>query len=119
MAQPEQRKHIRKDIRMPCSVQFSSGHMLFGQTKSIGLNGVTIELGAMPVGNRMKVALGDTGLLRIRFTNKKSEDSIRIQCQVTNMAANGMGLSIRFYELNKKDQLVLGKIIASGIGRIE
>ena len=58
----------------------------------------------MPTGKN-KVSIGESGLLSLRFINGKVNDSIRVHCQVTNMSANGMGLSIRFYELNKKERL--------------
>lgn len=35
------------------------------------------------------------------------------------MTANGMGLSIQFYELNKKEQAILGQIIATEKTTIE
>lgn len=55
----------------------------------------------------------------MRFINGKIDDAIRVHCQVVHMTANGMGLSIHFYELNKKEQVILGQIIATEKTTIE
>ena len=113
MPEVEHRKFIQKDIHMSCVVQFPSGITFYGHSKNLSLEGVTIELASMPIGN-VSVNIGEGGLLIMHYLNGKADDSIRVHCQVTHMTANGMGLSIRFYELNKQEQAILGQIIASG-----
>ena len=41
------------------------------------------------------------------------------QCQVVHILGNGMGLSARFSELNKREQEMLGRMIASGRAQID
>lgn len=114
----EHRKYIQKHIHLSCVVSFPSGNTFYGHSKDLSLESVTIELSSMPTGKN-KVSIGESGLLSLRFINGKVNDSIRVHCQVTNMSANGMGLSIRFYELNKKEQAILGQIIATESATIE
>ena len=112
MPEVEHRKFIQKDIHMSCVVQFPSGITFYGHSKNLSLEGVTIELASMPIGN-VSVDIGEGGLLIMHYLYGKVHDSIRVHCQVTHMTANGMGLSIRFYELNKHEQVILGQIIAT------
>ena len=112
MPKVEHRKFIQKDIHMSCVVQFPSGNTFYGHSKGLSLEGVTIELASMPSG-KMGVTIGESGLLIMHYLNGKADDSIRVHCQVAHMTANGMGLSIRFFELSKKEQAILGQIIAT------
>ena len=112
MPEVEHRKFIQKDIHMSCVVQFPSGITFYGHSKGLSLEGVTIELASMTV-CKVKVNIGESGLLIMHYLYGKVHDSIRVHCQVTHMSANGMGLSIRFYELNKHEQAILGQIIAT------
>jgi len=115
----EHRKFIRKNIHMSCVVQFPSGTTFHGHSKDLSLEGVTIQLASMPTGPKKTTAIGESGLLVMRFINGKVDDAIRVHCQLVHMTANGMGLSINFYELNKKEQAILGQIIATEKTTIE
>ncbi|OUR65677.1 hypothetical protein A9Q79_01405 [Methylophaga sp. 42_25_T18] len=118
MPKVEHRKFVRKDIHMSCVVQFPSGNTFYGHSKNLSLEGVTIDLASMPMG-KVNAHIGESGLLIMHYLNDKADDSIRVHCQITHMTANGMGLSIRFYELNKKEQAILGQIIATESIEIE
>lgn len=109
----EYRKHIRRDCRLACIVQFASGITVYGHSKTVGLDGLTVLLTTLPASGQKVINQGDTGLLTLRFRQEHEEKSLKVQCQVTNKMANGLGLSIRFYELNKQEQKTLGQLILS------
>ena len=119
MPEIEHRKFVRKRIHLTCVVQFPSGVTFHGHSKDLSLEGITIELASIPSGPKKSVAIGESGLLIMRFINGKIDDAIRVHCQVVHMTANGMGLSIHFYELNKYEQAILGQIIATESSEIE
>jgi len=114
MTNIERKHYIHKNIHMSCVVQFpSSGNTFYGHTQELSLDAITVELSAMPYGNHVKVRLGEVGLLILHFVEGYHEDIIRMHCQVTHMTGNGMGLSIRFYDLTKKEQELIGQVVAS------
>ncbi len=114
MPQVERRKFVRKAIRMQCVVQFSSGVTLYGNTVDLSLNGVAVESTSMPQPSGSAIAPGASGLLTLKFKNGPVADVILAKCQVMHVLANGIGLSVRFSELNKKELNLLGQMIASG-----
>ena len=114
MTNIERRKFVRKAIRMSCVVQFSSGTTVYGYTKDLSLNGVSVESNSVTSTSQNKIALGETGLLTLKFKNGAVADAIRVQCQVMHLLANGIGLSVRFSELSTKEMGLIGQMIASG-----
>jgi hypothetical protein len=42
-----------------------------------------------------------------------------VQCQVVHILGNGMGLSAQFSDLNKREQDMLGTMLASGRAQID
>ena len=118
MRECEHRTHVRRDCRLACIVQFASGMTVFGHSKSIGLDGLTVMLSSLPKTDTPSINNGDSGLLTLRFLDGREESSLKLQCQVTNKMASGLGLSIRLYELSKKEQLILGQLVATGTSNI-
>ena len=114
MTKVERRKFVRKTIRIPCVVQFSSGTTVYGNTSDLSLDGATVEFTSMSGTTQKKIAPGEIGLLTLKFKNGAVADAILAQCQVMHMLANGIGLSVRFAELSKRELDLLGRMIASG-----
>jgi len=110
----ERRTHIRKQIRMPCTLVFSNGLTIYGYTSNVGLEGIAVESSMNMSKMDKSISLSDSGLLMISYTKNKSEEKIRLRCQVRHISGNGFGLSIRFYELNANEQEILGRVIAKG-----
>ena len=119
MTKIERRKFVRKALRMPCVVQFSSGTTIYGNTHNISLDGVTIESTSMSNPAQTQIAMGEVGLLTLKFKNGAKADAILTQCQVMHLLANGVGLSVRFSELSNKELDLLGQMIASGKSQID
>jgi len=115
----ERRKFIRKRVRMACAFSMSSGMMFYGNTVDVSLQGVCMESPSFSSGSGGPLNPGDSGLLTLRFRIGDKEENMKVRCQVMHVAANGVGLSIRYADLSKKDQDNLGKIIASGKANIE
>ena len=84
MPKVEHRKFIQKNIHMACVVQFPSGNIFYGHSKNLSLEGVTIELAAAPTG-KVKVNVGESGLLIMHFINGKADDTLRLHCQVKHI----------------------------------
>jgi hypothetical protein len=99
---------------MSCVVQFSSGTTVYGNTTDLSLDGVAVEATSMADTTQNKISMGESGLLTLKFKNGAIADAILAKCQVMHLLANGIGLSVRFSELNKKDLNLLGQMIASG-----
>lgn len=114
MAEIERRKHVRKNVRLSCVVQFSSGITIYGNTKDLSLSGVTIDSTSMSGPGKKNPEQGEGGLLTLKFKRHNIVDAILVQCQVAHVTANGIGLSVRLSELSKKDQELLGQIVATG-----
>jgi len=119
MTKIERRKFVRKAIRMPCVVQFPSGITINGSTRDLSLDGANVESTSMQGPDKKNLTLGENGLLTLKFKKGAIADSILVQCQVLHMVANGIGLSVRFSELNKKEQDLLGQMIASGKAEVD
>jgi hypothetical protein len=100
----------KTSLRLSSIIHFLSGTTVYGHTREIDHEGVTIELSAVPNENQL-IGVGDAGLLSLRYLKQGIEEYMRMRCQVTHCSANGMGVSIRFYELNKREQIILNKII--------
>jgi len=118
MPEIERRSHIRKHIRMPCSVVFSSGATIFGYTSNVCLEGIAVESSMNLRNLENSISVGESGLLLITYSNNRQEEKIRLRCQVKHLSGNGFGLTIRFYELTPGDQEILGTMIASGSANI-
>ena len=114
MTKIERRKFVRKAIRMSCVVQFSSGTTVYGNTTELSLDGAAVEATSMQDTTQNKISMGESGLLTLKFKNGAVADAILAKCQVMHLLANGIGLSVRFSELNKRELNLLGKMIASG-----
>ncbi len=115
----ERRTSVRKIIRMQCVARFASGIEINGITRNISLNGAEIEASAISgTGKRIPVP-GELGLLTLKFRHAGAPDSIMVQCQVVHILGNGMGLTARFSELSKREQDMLGMMIASGRPQID
>ena len=93
--------------------------MFYGNTVDVSLQGVCMESPGFPKSPGGTLNPGDSGLLTLRFRVGEKESNMKVKCQVMHIAANGVGLSIRYADLNKKDQDYLGMIIASGKANIE
>lgn len=119
MAKIERRKFLRKPIRMPCAVQFSSGTTIYGNTSDLSLNGAAVEFTSASGAFQSKISPGEIGLLTLKFRNGADADSIMAQCQVMHMLPSGVGLSVRFSELSKQQQDLLGQMIASGKPQVD
>ena len=115
----ERRGSVRKDIRMACVARFGSGTEINGITRNISLSGVEIEASSVSGPAKKIPETGELGLLTLKFKHLGSPDSIMVQCQVVHILGNGMGLSARFSELNKREQDMLGTMIASGRPQID
>ncbi len=115
----ERRTSVRKVIRMACVARFASGVEINGITRNISLNGVEIEASSMSGPSKKPPATGELGLLTLKFKHAGSPDSIMVQCQVVHILGNGMGLTARFSELSKREQDMLGMMIASGRPQID
>ena len=118
MAHIERRKHIRKSVRLQCVVQFSSGISIYGHTKDLSLSGVNIESTPMSESGQRNPQPGESGLLTLKFKRDDVVDAILVQCRVVHVTANGIGLAVRLSELSKKDQALVGQIIATGKSEI-
>jgi len=119
MSNIERRSSVRKPIRMACVVRFPSGVSINGITRNISLDGAEVESGSMSgPSNRVPVP-GESGVLTLKFKHAGSPDSLMAQCQVVHILGNGMGLSARFSELNRREQEILGRMISSGRPEIE
>ena len=119
MVKIERRSSVRKVIRMACEVRFPSGISISGITRNISLDGVEVEASSVSGNKDRMPAPGESGLLTLKFKHAGSPDSIMAQCQVVHILGNGMGLSARFSELNKREQEMLGRMIASGRAQID
>ena len=119
MTKIERRKFIRKAIRMSCVVQFSSGITIYGNTRELSLEGAVVESTSMSGTNKKTPAPGENGLLTLKFKKGAAADSILVQCRVIHLVANGIGLSVRFSELTKRETNFLGQMIASGKAEVD
>ena len=115
----ERRTSVRKIIRMQCVARFSSGLEINGITKNISLTGVEVEASAIS-GTSQKIPVpGELGLLTLKFRHAGSPDSMMVQCQVVHILGNGLGLSAQFTDLSKREQVMLGMMLASGRAQID
>ena len=115
----ERRASVRKVIRMACVARFASGMDINGVTRNMSLSGVEIEASSVSGASKKPPVTGELGLLTLKFKNGGSPDSMMVQCQVVHILGNGMGLSARFSELSKREQDMLGMMIASGRPQID
>ncbi len=115
----ERRTSVRKVIRMQCVVRFASGIEINGITRNISLNGVEVEASAISGTSKRVPAPGELGLLTLKFRHAGSPDSMMVQCQVVHILGNGMGMSAQFSDLSKREQVMLGIMIASGRAQID
>jgi hypothetical protein len=115
----ERRTSVRKVIRMACVARFGSGTEINGITRNISLSGVEIEASSVSGPSKKIPETGELGLLTLKFRHLGAPDSIMVQCQVVHILGNGMGLSARFSELSKREQDMLGTMIASGRPQID
>ncbi len=118
MAHIERRRRIRKPVRLQCIVQFSSGVSIYGHTRDLSLSGVNIESAPVSGTGKRNPQPGETGLLTLKFKRDDVVDSLLVQCRVVHVTANGIGLAVRLSELSKKDQQIVGQIIATGKAEI-
>jgi len=119
MKQVERRSSVRKMIRMACVVRFPSGVSINGITRNLSLDGAEIESGSMSGPSDRVPAAGESGVLTLKFRHAGSPDSLMAQCQVVHILGNGMGLTARFSELSRREQEILGRMIASGRPDVE
>ncbi|MCP4767950.1 MAG: PilZ domain-containing protein [Gammaproteobacteria bacterium] len=115
----ERRSSVRKVIRMACVVRFSSGIEINGVTQNVSLNGVGIEASSVGGPSKRIPTPGEMGLLTLKFRHGGAPDSMMVQCQVMHILGNGMGLSAQFSDLNKREQDMLGTMLASGRPQID
>jgi hypothetical protein len=115
----ERRSSVRKAIRMACVVRFPSGLTVNGITRNISLDGVEVESNSVSGSSNRLPTPGEPGLLTLKFRHAGSPDSIMVQCQLVHILGNGMGLSARFSDLNRREQEMLGRMIASGRAQID
>ena len=115
----ERRSSVRIAIRMACEVRFASGITISGITRNISLEGAEVEASSVSGSKDRMPGPGESGLLTLKFRHAGSPDSIMAQCQLVHILGNGMGLSARFSELNKREQEMLGRMIASGRAQID
>ena len=104
---------------MQCVARFSSGLEVNGITKNISLTGVEIEASGLSGTSKKIPAPGELGLLTLKFRHAGSPDSMMVQCQVVHILGNGLGLSAQFTDLSKREQVMLGMMLASGRGQID
>jgi len=104
---------------MQCVARFSSGLEVNGITRNLSLNGAEIEASAISGTSSRIPAPGELGLLTLKFRHAGAPDSMMVQCQVVHILANGMGLSAQFSDLSKREQVMLGMMLASGRAQIE
>jgi hypothetical protein len=114
MTKIERRKHIRKAISMHCVVRFPSGITINDNTRDISLEGVIVESTSLSGTNKENLSLGEIGLITLKLEKGTVANSIMAPCQVKHLVANGVGLSVNFIELNKKELDLLEQMIASG-----
>jgi hypothetical protein len=119
MTKTERRKQIRKAISVPCVVRFPSGITISDNTRDISLDGVVVESTSLSDTNREGISLGEIGLITLKFKKGAVANSIMAPCQVKHMVANGVGLSVNFIELNKKELDLLEQMIASGKAEVD
>ena len=112
MSITERRNSDRKAIRTTCVLQFPSGITINGTTKDLSLDGVLIE-SSVSSNEQNDPAVGDIGLLSLKFNKGDVENEIRVPCQARHLGANGIGLLIQFIKLKKDEQNLLRQIIAS------
>ena len=115
----ERRASVRKNIRMSCVARFSSGMEASGLTRNISLTGVEMESSSVSGTSTRVPVPGEGGLLTLKFRHAGAPDSIMVQFQLVHILGNGLGLSARFSELSKRDQDILGMMIASGRAQID
>jgi hypothetical protein len=115
----ERRTSVRKIIRMQCVARFSSGLEVNGITKNISLTGVEIEASGISSTSKKIPVPGELGLLTLKFRHAGSPDSMMVQCQLVHILGNGLGLSAQFTDLNKREQVMLGMMLASGRAQID
>ena len=119
MSNIERRSSVRKVIRMACVVRFASGLCLNGITRNLSLNGAEVESSSISGNSDKLPSPGESGLLTLKFKHAGSPDSIMLQCQLVHLLGNSMGLSTRYSELNRREQEILGRILASGRAQID
>ena len=113
MTKTERRISVRKAIHVSCVVQFPSGITLDGNTKDLSLEGVLIESTSISSDNKENPAVGDIGLLSLKFNKDGVENTIRVPCQARHQGAKGFGLMIQFIKLKQDEQDFLRQVIAS------
>jgi hypothetical protein len=104
---------------MACVARFASGVEINGITCNMSLNGIEMESSSVSGTSKKIPAPGEMGLLTLKFRHAGSPDSIMVQCQLVHILGNGMGLSARFSELNKREQDMLGMMIGTGRAQID
>ena len=119
MSAIERRSSVRKPIRMACVVRFASGLTVNGLTRNLSLSGAEVESNSISGKSEKMPSPGESGLLTLKFKHAGSPDSIMVQCQLVHILGNGMGLSARFSEMNKREQEILGRMMASGRAQID
>ena len=115
----ERRASVRKIIRMQCVARFASGLEINGITKNISLTGVEIEATGLSGTSKKIPVPGEMGLLTLKFRHAGSPDSMMVQCQLVHILGNGMGLSAQFTDLNKREQVMMGMMLASGRAQVD
>jgi hypothetical protein len=104
---------------MQCVTRFMSGIEINGMTRNVSLTGVEIEASAISGTGKRIPAPGEMGLLTLKFRHAGAPDSMMVKCQVVHILGNGMGLSAEFSDLSKREQVMLGMMLASGRAQIE
>ena len=110
----ERRSSVRKLIRMACEVHFPGSVAIRGMTRHISLSGAEVEANSISAGGGRIPSPGEAGVLTLKFKHAGAPDSIKVQCQVVHILANGMGLSAEFSQLSQREQELLGRMLASG-----
>jgi hypothetical protein len=104
---------------MQCVARFASGLEINGITKNISLTGVEIEATGLSGTSKKIPVPGEMGLLTLKFRHAGSPDSMMVQCQLVHILGNGMGLSAQFTDLNKREQVMMGMMLASGRAQVD
>ncbi|MCP4334840.1 MAG: PilZ domain-containing protein [Gammaproteobacteria bacterium] len=104
---------------MACVTRFASGIEINGITRNVSLNGVEIEASSVDGTGKKIPTPGEMGWLTLKFRHGGAPDSMMVQCQVVHILGNGMGLSAQFSDLSKREQDMLGTMLASGRAQID
>ena len=114
----ERRNRRREALRVSCIVMFHNGKTFYGTTNNITIDGMRIDCPVAFGPKSQSVARGDIGMITLRYMHGHRDKAMKLRGQIIHIGPNGMGMSIQFADLDRKDQKILKQMIETGEARL-